>query len=95
MKTYSITLPDDVAAMLDEAVAAGLYASPDEMVLNGIVLAADTSCADEHLDKEWLRKELQIGVDQLDRGEGIDGPTFMAGLLKRAEQKALAARQPT
>lgn len=95
MKTYTITLPDEVAAMLDKAIAAGAFASADEMVLNGIVLADHASRAGEQLDKDWLLKELQLGVDQLDRGEGVDGPTFMAGLLERAEQKALAARQPT
>lgn len=95
MKTYAITIPDDVAAILDKAIASGAYASVDEMILNGIILADDASSAGEHLDKDWLRKELQIGVDQLDRGEGVDGPTFMAGLLERAEQKAVAARQTT
>ncbi len=86
MKTCSITLSDEVAAILDKAIASGAYASVDEMILNGIILADDAPSAGEHLDKDWLRKELQIGVDQLDRGEGVDGPTFMAGLLDRSER---------
>ena len=37
---------------------------------------------------EDLRKDIQIGLDQLDRGESIDGEEAMQQLIDRARQRA-------
>lgn len=87
MKTYQITLPDEFAAFVDRALAEGKWDTVDYLMMAAVVALQDQQDADAGLDQEWLRRELQKGVDQLDRGEGIDGPTFMAGLLERIREK--------
>jgi hypothetical protein len=46
----------------------------------------------ERREREWLKAEVQKGIDQLDRGEGLDGEAVMAELLGRFRA---AATTPT
>ena len=40
---------------------------------------------DEPTDLDALRKAIQIGIDQADRGEVVDGPTVMKRLRDKLE----------
>lgn len=42
---------------------------------------------DEHTDLDALRKAIQIGIDQADRGEVVDGPTVMKQLRDKREPR--------
>ena len=35
---------------------------------------------DDTADQEWLKKEIQKGIDSANRSELVDGPTVMARL---------------
>lgn len=56
---------------LDEFVShevqSGKYRSRDEVIAAGLRLLLD-----RERKLEWLRSEIQIGIDELDRGEGIE-----------------------
>lgn len=39
----------------------------------------------EALKLEHLRSEIQIGLDQLDNGQSVDGREFMKSLIERAD----------
>ena len=54
--------------MVQDAVASGRYESQQEILNDALTLWKKR---EEELDK--LRAEIQIGIDQLDRGESIDG----------------------
>jgi antitoxin ParD1/3/4 len=54
----------EVEQILQQELATGRYASRDELMLEALRMLAQR---DER--REELRKELQIGRDQLDRGE--------------------------
>lgn len=41
----------------------------------------------QQMKLEDLRRELQLGIDQLDRGEGIPGEQVFAELRKQLQQK--------
>jgi hypothetical protein len=41
----------------------------------------------EKMKLEWLRKEIQKGIDQADRGEMIDGDVVFAELKQRYQDK--------
>jgi len=61
-----LQLSGKAAEIVQEKLASGIYADAAEFVSEAILRA-------EELDKlklERLRQELQIGIDQLDRGEG-------------------------
>jgi Arc/MetJ-type ribon-helix-helix transcriptional regulator len=91
MKTYTITLPDEVAEMADRAIASKRFESMDHLVLYAVAQVESELNLDAVADQEALRREIQIGIDQADRGEMTDGPEFMAGLIS----KLRAARQPS
>jgi hypothetical protein len=42
----------------------------------------------ERRDREWLKAEVQKGIDAADRGDKVDGPTFMEDLLARSRKRA-------
>lgn len=65
----SITLKPDLEKLVQEKVRSGAYRSPEE------VIQASLSLLDSRDRKlAALRADLQVGIDQLDRGEvaGLD-----------------------
>ena len=83
----------DLAAFVSQSVASGKYATPDD-----VVAAALRSFRDREQYDEWLRREIQKGLDELDRGEGIvlnndeEIDAFFDQLLNEALEKADAVR---
>lgn len=81
-----VVLSPDLERQLAETLKAGRYASADEAISEGLRLlfAADLTRA-ERLAR--LREDIQVGLDELDRGEGIPGEVVLEELnarLKRA-----------
>jgi len=88
MKTYQLTLPDEFAEVVDRLVEEGKFEDVDHLVLHAISRVEDDARADSETDDEELRRKLQLGIDQLDRGERIDGPQFMDELISELLQRA-------
>ena len=42
----------------------------------------------EQMKRQWLQRELQEGVDQLDRGEGIPGAQVFAEVRRQLKQES-------
>jgi hypothetical protein len=42
----------------------------------------------EQMKRQWLQRELQVGVDQLDRGEGIAGAQVFEEVRRRLKQES-------
>ena len=61
----SSPLPPDVQQFVSEQLASGRYRSADEVVVDGLRALQDL----KRLQEEF-RHEVQLGVEQLDRGEG-------------------------
>lgn len=93
MKTYQVTLPDEFAAFVDRMIADGKWESADYVVMAALASLMTEVDDVETADQEWLKKEIQKGIDSLDRGEGVDGPTFMAQLREKLQDKVRAGRQ--
>jgi antitoxin ParD1/3/4 len=92
MKTYPVTLPDEFAAFVDRVLSEGRWDSVGDLVMYGLMRTMEDLSLDEDEDLNSLRKALQIGIDQVERGEVVDGPTTMS----RLREKLIAARkQPT
>jgi antitoxin ParD1/3/4 len=76
--------PADLQPYIDELLASGRYEHVSEIILEGVYL---------HRDREWLRqkkfeelkKEIQIGIDQADRGEVA--PLDMDAIWQRVLEK--------
>jgi len=65
-----VTLPPELERLIHDKVATGLYTSEDEVIREALRLLKDR---DEIriLAVEDLRREIQKGLDQLDRGESV------------------------
>ncbi len=82
------SLPPDLQQFVDSTIAAGTY--PDQ---SAVVTAAVQLLKRE----EEFRRAVQVGVEQLDRGEGIEYredefKRFIADLVRRADERRNSSR---
>jgi antitoxin ParD1/3/4 len=76
------------AKIIQQEVDAGLYDNVDDVIESALNLLDE-----EERQLEWLRAELQIGIDQLDRGESIlfdDLDAFFDMIKIRAAERRAA-----
>jgi antitoxin ParD1/3/4 len=80
--TLNISLPEALKEHVQKRVAEGAFSNASEFVRALI-----------RLDKEQqeklvaLRDAIAVGIDQLDRGEGLDGERVFAELLDEEPQR--------
>ena len=82
----NVSLTPELERRIAEKVESGLYTTASEVVCEGLRLLfeAETLRA-ERLDR--LTADIQLGLDQLDQGQGIPGEVVfeeLDALLKRA-----------
>ena len=77
-----VALSPDLERQLAETLENGLYTSASEAISEGLRLlfSANLTRA-ERLAR--LREDIQVGLDQLDRGESVDGETAMKEVSAR------------
>ncbi|MFI5384525.1 MAG: type II toxin-antitoxin system ParD family antitoxin [Fimbriimonadales bacterium] len=63
MPTMNVSITDEIESFVAEKVAAGQYNNASE-----VVRAALRMMREEDLYLAWLRKEVQIGLDDIDAG---------------------------
>jgi Arc/MetJ-type ribon-helix-helix transcriptional regulator len=91
MKTYEITLPDEFAAFVDRVLADGQWGTIEDLVTYGLARAQDDIRQDQEMDLVALRKAIQVGIDQADRGEVKE--LDMAAVWERAVQRVAERRE--
>jgi antitoxin ParD1/3/4 len=72
-----IHIPEEQQTIIEGLVASGRFASAQEAISEGIRLL---------VSNERLRQEIQIGIDQADRGEVYDHDTVFAQLKAMATE---------
>ena len=77
----SAGISNELEQFIDQAVACGKYRSRDEVIADGLRLLRE-----RERRRDSLVAELQAGVDELDRGEGIAGETVIGELRRRATE---------
>lgn len=82
-----LALPDDLKKFVQNEVASGRFRSTEDVICEALRRLREH---ERQLDE--LRADLQIGIDQLDRGEGIP---FDAEDIKREIQERLLAEKQT
>ena len=70
-----VHLPAEQQAMVESLVASGRFPSVDDAISEGVRMLAST---------EKLRQQVQTGIEQADRGEGVDHDTVFARLKSMA-----------
>lgn len=87
----NVSLTPEALQFIQSQLETGEYASADEVIMAGIKLLEER----EHIYKgrfEELRQEIAIGIEQLDRGERLDGREVIEQLRQKnqAQRKAQA-----
>lgn len=86
-ETKNISFTPQQSRFIDERVESGSYQSASEVVRDAMRLLEQRE-REQQAAVEEVRKLIQEGSDQLDRGEGLDGPAVMDELRERLLRKA-------
>ena len=73
----NLELPADQQAFIEGLVEAGRFSSVDEAISAGIRLL---------VSQERLKQEIQVGIQQADRGDVVDHETVFAQLRTMATE---------
>ena len=73
-------LPPDIEARIQAKIATGRYRSSEEVLQKALAILDQVEGAEED-----IRTNIAIGLEQLDRGEGIPAEQVFAGLRLRSE----------
>lgn len=82
----NINLTPELEQIVSNKVASGMYNSASEVVREALRLMTEQDEI-KRLKLESLRADIRIGLDQLDRGEVVDGPTAMARIKENLIRK--------
>jgi antitoxin ParD1/3/4 len=85
---YSITLPHDMAELVENKVKSGNYASVSEVMREGVRALMERDAAFER----WLREEVTLSYEEYkaDPGSAIPIDDVMGRILKRADNRVAA-----
>lgn len=83
MSKTSISLSEHFEGFIAEQIAAGRYGSASEVVRAGLRMLEDYEKGYHH-KMAALRAHLSEGIEQLDRGERIEGNAFFETLQNQA-----------
>lgn len=84
--TLNVSLTPDLSRFVQSRLRSGKYQSASELVREALRLLEgrdQTTSA----SVEELKREIEVGLAQLRRGEGVDGEEFFRGLAARRRSK--------
>lgn len=92
MKTLTIALPELLDRFVEEQVASGDYGDAESVIVASLLRAKAEADAEAVKMERFLAK-VQVGIDQIERGEGIEVTDVRAFLDEiMAEIDAAAAK---
>ena len=87
----NVSLTPELAKLVENKVQSGRYQSASEVVREGLRLLDDQDRLRD-LHREEVRKKIQVGLAQLDRGEGIPGEQVYVEMKKKSARLRKAKR---
>jgi antitoxin ParD1/3/4 len=82
----NVSLTPELEQLIHKKVESGLYLSASEVVREALRLLEERDRVNA-MKLEELRKEIQVGLDQADRGQLLDGPEVFENLRKKVRAK--------
>jgi antitoxin ParD1/3/4 len=82
----NISLTPELERRITEKVDSGLYSTASEVVREALRRLFESEAERERL-KARFAEEIREAIEELDRGEGLDGETVMEELRLRLEAK--------
>jgi antitoxin ParD1/3/4 len=86
----NVSLTPELEKLVESKVQSGRYQSASEVIREGLRLLDDQDRL-RNAQLEEVRRKIQGGIDQLDKGEGIEGRTVLAELKQKSQ--ALCGRR--
>lgn len=86
MKTLTISVTEELATLLEEAVVKGKYASDSDMIAAALTLLEKQEAL-RAAETEWLKREVQAGFDS-GEPKALDREAFFAELKSRRAKRA-------
>jgi antitoxin ParD1/3/4 len=86
----SVQLNAETERRIEDHVSAGEFASADEVIRAALRLLEERD-RKRAIQRDEIRKKIAVGLEQLERGEGIDGEKVFADLLSDLECDGEAA----
>jgi antitoxin ParD1/3/4 len=81
----NVSLTPELEKLVTEKVESGLYQSASEVIREGLRLLDNQDRIREvHLNE--VRRKIEAGLDQLDRGEGIPGDQAYARMKQKSAE---------
>jgi antitoxin ParD1/3/4 len=84
--SMNVSLTPELEQLIHKKVESGLYLSASEVVREALRLLEERDRLNA-MKLEELRKEVQIGIDQANRGELLDGPQVFEKLRTKVRTK--------
>lgn len=79
--TLALTLASELEALIREKVESGRYRNATEVICEALQVLDDRDRL------EWLRAEIAIGLEEIERGETVEyTPDFWERLRREAEE---------
>ncbi|WP_395745803.1 type II toxin-antitoxin system ParD family antitoxin [Prosthecobacter sp.] len=88
MTQLAVNVPVELGEFIRTSVDAGDFAGPNELVAQALYLFRDQHELDR-IKLERLRRDIQVGIDQIERGEAVtdfDVDKFLAEMKSRRKQ---------
>jgi antitoxin ParD1/3/4 len=82
----NISLTPELEQLVDDKVKSGRYASASEVIREGLRLLEEREQFKQQRLSE-VRRKIDRGLEQMDRGEGIPGPEARARLRRARAPK--------
>jgi len=79
----NVSLTPELEKLVASKVQSGRYQSASEVIREGLRLLEDQDRL-RAAQLEEVRRKIQVGLDQLDRGEGISGDQVLAELKEKS-----------
>jgi antitoxin ParD1/3/4 len=92
LPVMNVSLTPELERWVQDRVATGRYGSASEVVREALRLMQDQ----QDSRAQWLaetRAKLQVGVDQLNRGEGLPGDAAMGEVRRRIKENRARDRK--
>jgi antitoxin ParD1/3/4 len=86
ISAMSLNIPPEFERAILERVASGAYETPED-VLKACLEALTLMEAELAENHEWLKREVQIGIDEGDRGELIPGDEALASIRSEVRRR--------
>jgi antitoxin ParD1/3/4 len=81
----NFTLKPEQQRFIEAELSTGRYTNPDEIIAEALRLLEKRNQYDLWIEE--VRNKVDIGIEQLDRGEGIDGESVITQLKVKLQQR--------